>query len=199
MKFLINLKGCWHAFGIEFSSLLLCVLRGLAMYKSSFLCVFLQWLLSVDLFTKNKHIIILSSNWWMFFGRVVGTTFSTIVSANVFQKWVNQKWLYIYIYINMIRRVSKLQMDTMHWTCANMFKKRPQNELPPKCFFWCFLRVWVPGCPRVVPRTLPGGKKRPQSSKKWSQSSQSKQTSTTDLRKRVRESVLKVIWLGGKT
>ena len=53
---------------------------------------FLQCLLSVGLFTQSKYIINLSSKWWVFFGRAVGTTFSSILGSKVLQKWVENHW-----------------------------------------------------------------------------------------------------------
>ena len=49
---------------------------------------FLQCLLSVDLFAKSSKNINLSSKWWVFFGRAVGTTFSLILGSKVLQNWV---------------------------------------------------------------------------------------------------------------
>ena len=52
---------------------------------------FLQCLLSVEVFATSSKIIILSSNWWVFFGMAVGTTFSSILGPKVAQ---NQSTIY---------------------------------------------------------------------------------------------------------
>ena len=53
------------------------------------------------------------------------------------------------------REVWKTREKHHHQKMRNMSKTDLEMK-SPKIVFLMFLRVWGPGCPRVVPRTLPG-------------------------------------------
>ena len=116
---------------------------------------FLQCLLSVDLFTKSNKIIISSSNWRVFFGMAVGTTFSSILGAKVVQKWVKN-----------LQKMWSAGLPNCSWkTCTEKMQKCPKSDpkmRSQKVIFWMLFKG-------LGPRVPQGGPRDPQGRQKWAQ------------------------------